>query len=286
MTNLFKHKCTLFPVFIALTACIQGNGTSPDNKTENSNREAAKNIITRDFPVYADFTQITNIGSFNIDITEGPCSIQATGDSASIANLIYDIDGGCLTLSLPSEENIDVNSYNLQSNVRVNISMPQVNILTNCGGGTINYTGTLHTDNLHIGGIGMGWIHTDSIICNSFKYESNRQTDARFKHISCKEGVCITGGTAKTELNMEASQSAVFDLSGNCNVDVKSKAPFIDIVSSADGKSTFLLDADSVNVSSNGTENMTLRGKAHVSKIKKNKESVIENRMHSERRAF
>ncbi|MBQ2586231.1 MAG: hypothetical protein II570_04830, partial [Bacteroidaceae bacterium] len=68
-----------------------------------------QNIIQRNLPVHNDFFGITNIGSINIEFTEGPCSATVEGDSLLVSSLRYDVDGGLLTLSIPSEENSDIN---------------------------------------------------------------------------------------------------------------------------------------------------------------------------------
>ena len=289
MLHYSAWKYSLLTLFVGLVSCTNVNRPQDESTQTNgsqSTQSKSSNVITRTFPAYADFTQITNIGSMHIDISKGPFEITATGDSVLLSNLIYDIDGGCLTLSFPSEENVDINSYELSSNVRVHVSMPQVNILTNCGSGTINYKGTLTTDNLHIGGIGTGWIHVDSVECDDFKYESTRRTDARFRHVRCNEAVIIAAGGAKTDITVDASRSAAFMLSGVGQINIRSKAPFIDLVSSDDAKGGFHLDADSISVSSNGTSTLTLEGHARISRIKTEKTSHINNKLRSNKEAY
>lgn len=286
MLHYSAWKFSLLVLFVGLVSCTNVNRPQGESTQTNKSQSVSSKVITRTFPAYADFTQITNIGSMHIDISKGPFEITATGDSVLLSNLIYDIDGGCLTLSFPSEENVDVNSYELSSNVRVHVSMPQVNILTNCGSGTINYKGTLTTDDLHIGGIGTGWIHVDSIECDDFKYESTRRTDARFRHIRCNEAVVIAAGGAKTDITVNASRSAAFMLSGVSHINAQSKAPFIDLISSDDAKGDFHLEADSISLYSNGTSVLTLNGHARISRIKTEKTSHVNNKLRSDKEVY
>ena len=90
---------------LLLTACSDtGNKSS---KQASKAKEVEQNIIQRNLPVHNDFFGITNIGSINIEFTEGPCSATVEGDSLLVSSLRYDVDGGLLTLSIPSEENSD-----------------------------------------------------------------------------------------------------------------------------------------------------------------------------------
>lgn len=255
---------------VLLAACSGGNGRSSDNDINkgtraqsegaNSQRDGAAGeggtkrgktakTVTREFPVYEDFYQVTNVGSLNIEITQGPCRVYAEGDSTLIASIVYDNDGGGVSFNLPLEENTDVNRYNLNSNVTMHVSCPEPRIIANCGGGNIRIKGSIRTSDLHIGGMGDGLIESDSIVCQTFRYEQTSNTKAQFAHIDCTEAAVMAYGRGKTEFSATVSGKTMVDVGDVGTIHGTIASPLVTVYAAGQGKTKLQLDTKELEVS-------------------------------------
>lgn len=218
--------------------------------------------MTRTFPVHEDFYQVTIVGSFQIELSEGPCSVTAIGDSATIAHMRCSVSYGGLTLSTPTEENFDVTPYAMAGATRVLVTLPELRILANCAGGHIRYNGLLRTPRLHIGGMGAGSIEMDSVACGHFRYECSRETDAHFGIVACDTAELLTYGTGRTQVGVAASELVICDLSGQGGMEVKASAPAIYIHGLTAGEATFDVQANELMVEWQGSGTAKLSGTA------------------------
>ena len=278
------HILPLICLALILASC-SGNGTQKNSKDSNDTIQASgkpatirQNIIRRDLPIHQDFFQITNIASFDIDITEGPTHVSVEGDSATLHLIRYDVDGGGLTLSMPYEENTQINRYNLTSDIHVYVSCPQLRILANCGTGNIRSKGTIHTSDFHVGGIGQGSIVLDTILCEGrFKLESNSNTIMHVGSVRAGEAQLSTYGTAPATVDaLETTGLTIIDMSNTCAVTAKATAPEIEVICTGGNAASLEVHTDQLQVSSQGTGLMTLTGHAVHKTVKCGAKATID----------
>ena len=261
---------------LLLTACSDtGNKSS---KQASKAKEVELNIIQRNLPVHNDFFGITNIGSINIEFTEGPCSATVEGDSLLVSSLRYDVDGGLLTLSIPSEENSDINHYETNPRITAKISCPELRILSNIGGGNITLP-VLHSTKIDMGGMGGGSITADSIFCPDFKYQSNSNTKASFKYIEGETATILCYGMAPTDANVVSSKKTVIDASNKNDLTLKVKSANVDLISTGSGTATIDLDVDEITASVQGNGKVILNGRAGKKELKNGKNAVLEDNL-------
>lgn len=282
MKSCFFLRICPFLLLSLLAGCGQQSSHGDFTAVDTAAVRPAIHQITREFPVYADFFQITNIGSFQVEISTGPFHVEATGDSSLLAALIYDIDGGCLTLSMPVDENSDINRYDMRSGVTFHVTMPELRILANCSSGNINIPRPLHTSGLHIGAMGSGSIRTDSIYCDHFKFEGSRNTAADIRFVECQESEILSYGAAPVTASVHAARSAVFDVGGKSHADIAVASPFVDINSTGSGNSLFNIQADRLAVSHQGSGSLTLRGRAAHGNIRHGNHSKLVNELQTD----
>ena len=245
---------------LLLIACTQPSSDAASE--EDASAEKERRVVTRVFPVLEDFYQITLVGSFQLEISEGPCSVTAIGDSSTIAGMRCSVSYGGLTLSTPAEENYDVSRFAMSNRTRVLVSLPELRILANCASGHISYHGLLRTPRLHIGGMGDGSITIDSIACGHFRYECSRQTDACFPYVSCDTAELLTYGTGRTQVGVEAGEMVVCDLSSQGGMDVQARSPFVYVYGRTSGDATFDVQTDEIIIEWQGDGTVTLSGTA------------------------
>lgn len=254
-----KHTPLLLLALLVLAACSNPS-TEDSASTDDSAKE--RRVTTRHFPVGEGFYQITNVGNFQLEISEGPCSVTAIGDSATIANMRCSVSYGGLTLSTPTEENFDVTPFAMDNSTRVLVTLPELRILANCTGGRVRYNGTLRTPRLHIGGMGSGSIEMDSVVCGHFRYECSRETDARFGIVVCDTAELLTYGTGRTQVGVSANNIVICDLSGQGGMEVQASAPSIYIHGLTAEDATFDVHTDELIAEWQGTGTATLTGTA------------------------
>ena len=261
---------------LLLSAC-SGTG-SKSSQQETKTKETEMVTIQRILPIHNDFFGITNIGSINIEFSEGPCGVVVEGDSILISNLRYEVVGGLLTLSIPSEENLDINQYETNPRINAKISCPELRIFSNIGGGNIKLP-VLHSSKIDMGGMGGGSITADSIFCPDFKYQSNSNTKASFKYIEGENAKILCYGIAPVEANVVMSKLTVIDASNQNDLNFKVKSSSIDLISTGSGTTTLDLEADELTASVQGNGKLILNGKANKKVLKNGKNAVIEDNL-------
>lgn len=261
---------------LLLSAC-SGTGSKSTNQ-ETTVEETITNTIQRILPIHNDFFGITNIGSINIEFTEGPCSVMVEGDSALISTLRYEVDGGLLTLSIPSEENLDINQYETTPRINAKISCPELRIFSNIGAGNIKLP-VLHSSKIDMGGMGGGSITADSIFCPDFKYQSNSNTKASFKYIEGETAKLLCYGIAPVEANVVMSELTVIDASNQNDLNFKVKSGSIDLIATGSGTTTVDLEANELTASAQGNGKVILNGHANKKVLKNGKNAILEDNL-------
>lgn len=220
---------------IAITGLLGGImvGCRPSKKPAATPDSSGRRTVTREMPINGDFSQLTIISDIDVEMRLGPCKIEATGDSATLAHLRYDIDSGGLIISNPVDENADINPYTNQSGISLVVWSPQWRIVANCSRGKLICHEPLRTSYLQLGGIHDGSIKLDSVECDTFRYEGSRNS-------TCEIG-SLRSGLAHIVLMGHSTIKA--------NIDIDTLLAF----SQAQTSATFTGRADSVSTYGNVT---------------------------------
>ena len=269
--------CAAASGLLLLAACTPQPRAAQSDQPDETQGE--RHIITRDFPITEDFYQITNVSSFQVEISEGPCSVTAIGDSAVISAMRCSVTYGGLTLSTPLEENYDVTPWAMDNTTRVIVQLPQLRILANCGSGNITYKGTLRTPRIHMGGMGSGTIEMDSIVCGHFRYECTRATQTALAHVLCDTAEIVVYGEGNTDIGVEASEMVVCDLSGQSGLTLRAKAPLVYAYSTTSADATLDVQTEDLTVDWRGTGIVTLLGQAKEKDVRSSRMGTMEDKV-------
>gem|GEM_PF-6428461 len=188
-------------ICVLFAACKQ----SPSAQSEGAQAgEVGTKVVHRVLDVGEEFNALTNVVSFDVACSAGDCSVEVEGDSTLLESLTWSVDGGMLTLSLPVEEDGDVNGFGMRNGVKVWVKMPRVRILANCGNGRIAWKGLLEGDEVVVGGLRGGEIEIDSVRARSLRYEGHGSSAGRFGQVEADDVQLVLEGDGATEMNLQA----------------------------------------------------------------------------------
>ena len=283
---LFCMKTTQFILILTTVLCVacteseknQNKSTSDkvENTADTTSQTAAEplKIVKRHFPLSADFYQITNISSATVEYTTGEYSVWAEGDSASLANLQVDIDGGVLTIMTPLDANDYLLSYPSATGIKVHVSAPEMKTVALCAGGGFVCHGKLSTEFLQLGGVIGGQMDIDSVECDRFRYDSNGATVININDVKCQECVIVSGGEGTINMGINASKSAYVDLKGSTVCNSTLHSPDIEVSVGSQGAVNLKVDTENFKMNAlSGIVNVS--GKARRKDIKKTSTAVV-----------
>lgn len=220
-------KNTLLYFITAMALCSCNNGNNSEKKESDTSKEEVKteeNIITKTVPLMGEFTHITAVTGANIIYTQGNQSMEITGDSSFIQTLKPDIDSGVLTISMGSELNSDLDLFERNHNVTINISAPSLKCVTICSSGNFTSKGLWTGDKIEFGIIGTGNFTCDSIECKMFDFQSSGSGNAAFAHIKAEtihvansRGSNVTANINTDVLKAENVGNSTFSFNGKAN---------------------------------------------------------------------
>lgn len=262
---------------VLLCACGPSSSSSSSAESSAADRDTAVVLLTKEMPVYAPFSQITNLGSCDIEIAEGPCAVTMTGDSISLSHVIYDVSSGALTLSMPQDEMEHSSSYLPKARVKVKVTMPVLRILANYGPGTIRYHGGLTTSSLHIGGMSAGDITFDSIAADTFRFEASGTSRVTLGRVQSRQATLLCYGGGEISGEIEADEQILLDNSGTGQLHLALKSRALDVNSTASGSAELDLEVDQLTLSHQGRGMLTLTGKAREKDIRAGKYGKLNN---------
>ena len=268
-----------------LTACNQQKSShANDNKMAHANKNempqaAHKHIIRKFLPLISDFSSITNMGSIDIEFTPGPCQLVAEGDSDLINLIQYDIDGGILTVNMPTERYNNVSQFAGKTDVTLHISCPELYMVTTVSSGSFRSSCPIRTINLHMGTLGSGTIIADSIICQTFKFENRGNQSSRFKYIDCDEATLFHYGSNKVEANIQARTHVSIDQSNNGELIANVTAPEIETIITDAASTTYNLHTEHLRLSAFTNGTITLTGHAKMQEIKRGNNVQLTNQL-------
>lgn len=188
-----------------LTTSMIAMGVSCVNKpsvpTSQPKEAQSVEMATRHLPFSGDFSQITNMGSINIEYTTGPCDIVIKGPKNLTQLVSAEIDCGILLLSLSSERNQDIHQYQTsRTDLTAYISSPSLSMLAICGSGGFTSHNLISTDDMHIGALSNGPIIIDSLMCKSLRYEINGTSRDSIGHLRCDEAIIVSSASGRITL--------------------------------------------------------------------------------------
>lgn len=272
-SNTFLYLVLL--IATTLLSCQSKQPSTPPTTDAGTQREST----TKHLPLINEFHSVTNIGSMNIELSEGPCALQATGDAALISHIQYDVDGGILTVSLPMERMTSTNQFATTADITLHISCPEFHMLANIGTGNVRSIGTLRTTDLHMGGMGSGTLAFDSIVCQTFRYEGQANSTAQFAHVACDEATVIQNSDSKVEADVAAAVHATLDLTANAQCTAQLTTARADVILTESAVLNLHADIDDLMLEAYNSSNATLTGNTRRSHIQQKQQAVVQNRL-------
>ena len=273
------HFIIILPLFV-ICGCNE-NKTSKIENNKNNTSSQKPNIakrIKQEIAVTGEFFQITNISSALIDFTTGPFSIVAEGDSTSLSHISYDIDGGILTISTPMDISNDIQNFPVRSDVIVHVSCPDLRTMAICSGGGFSSHETLRSEKIELGGMVSGTIDIDSIICQSFRYQSNGSTSLNIGNIDCDECIVISTGTGAISLNTTATSNTYLDIKGSTTIRADINAPLTEGIIETGGSASLGIKTEALKlIILRGT--VDLEGYAKEEDIKCEPQAIVNNKL-------
>lgn len=197
---------------IAFSGLLAGFVAScqPSKKPTATHNLQKGRIVTLEMPINGDFSQLTVISDMDVEMRLGPCKIEATGDSATLARLRYDIDSGGLIISNPADENADMNPYTNQSGISLVVWSPQWRIVANCSRGKLICHEPLRTSYFQLGGIHDGSILLDSVECDTFRYEGSRNSTCEIGFLRSELAHIVLMGHSTIKANIDIDTLLAF----------------------------------------------------------------------------
>ncbi len=254
-----------------------------ENKPEVSNQttveqpaETPVNIVQKAIPFSGEFYQITNLGSINVEFTEGNYAITAEGPQNLVEMIQANVDSYVLTLSLTNEEKIDITMFERNNtHLTVHVSCPDLRLVATCSSGSFKSVGPIHSSSLHVGILGKGDIMMDSVITDgSFKYEGNGDGNAEFRYLKCTEANIFAAGQGATVANVDVNGKLFVENDSQGEVSVSGNASNTEILSIGSGFINADLTTD--NMQANALMGkITLKGKYKHETIHEAKEAKI-----------
>lgn len=259
-----------------LTSC-SNNQQTPDANNP-ADKESSK-TISKVLPCNNTFIAITNICNVDITYTPGDYKLEAIGDSALISRLNTTFDSGTLTISLKGDNQVELTSVKTKQDIHLNISSPELKIVSICNNGSFESKGTIQTDVFQIGNLGSGNMKLDSIICNNLRADNNDMGDMQFKHINCESAMFTTLGTTSTSAHIKAINdiSVVSGEKSTSNISAESKS--ITIASRNKSKVTLNANCTSLTATTINNAEITLNGTAKTTTLKNSMGSNIVNNL-------
>ena len=274
----------LFCVSLLFASCTQQStsGTTSDATEENADSTSSV-LIHKDIPVSQPFYQITNLSSIDIEVVNGPCHVEAIGDSLLISSLSFECDGGGLTVTMLSTAIPGLNKFKAKSSqTHLVISCPELRILANCGNGNIYSHEPLHTTQLHVGGMSAGRIQIDTLYCHSLKWEQGQQTEGAFGFVKCNDAMFLCYGTSTTSVDSLCCDSLfTCDLSNGSALNAHVSSPVITSLASGQSKATLHSVSNEFSLSAAEQSEIELTGKCRQPNIKFGSKAKVVNRMTS-----
>lgn len=183
-------KYTLLYLLGCIALCSCGNQSKTDNnKVENPTEKGtyASKIVSEIQPIPSAFTHLILISSADVEYTQGAeYKMEIVGDSIAIRNIVTNFESNLLTISIKTERNPELNTYDQKLDATIKLSSPDLACVSVCGIGNFTTKGTWKGNKIELGTIGNGNINCDSIICSSFDYKSSGEGDATFDYVKAE----------------------------------------------------------------------------------------------------
>ncbi|MBQ6965360.1 MAG: DUF2807 domain-containing protein [Bacteroidaceae bacterium] len=201
-------------MLIMLTACY--NKTS-EHSTEGTAQPSKKSKATRNHVIRKhiiiphDFSYLTNMGSIDVIYTQGNYNIEVEGDSTLISYLETNFDSNLLTISLPTESNVDINLYGNTSNIRMYLSCPDLKCVSICGNGNFECPTNWHTEDLQLGALGTGMMNLGNIECSTFSLQSTSIGDVTINNLKAEDATIYSRSSAHISAHVDLKNLLIYN---------------------------------------------------------------------------
>ena len=196
-------------ILLTLASCTQtpsgNNAAAPTNDTTKKPAPKAQHIIRKHINIPYDFSYITNLGSVDIIYTQGNYSIEAEGDSTTLSYLSATFDSNLLTVSVLTDNNVDLNLYGNSSNLKLYVSCPELKCVSICGNGNFESQATWRTEDLQLGTLGTGSMKLGRVECTTFSLQSTNTGDFSVSHLQAEDATIYSNSSAHIDLNVDVN---------------------------------------------------------------------------------
>ncbi len=272
------YRTNVYRFFGALTCALLPFSCQQTGKTEKETGDTTRNetventvkTVRRHVKYSGAFYQITNIGSPDIVLTQGPYNIEAEGPEDLIENLNIGIDQYVLTVSMKDEEKIDLTQYKTSGRkLTLYVSCPTVKAIAMCGTGSLRTTGTIQADNLQLGILGAGSIEADTINAVSLSLDVTGDGNTTIRQVTAKNTAqFLLSGQGQTTCDVNAGEEVSVNCNSKCQIDLTGNARQLYMYMSGNANCNINLNADRLTVDATDG-NIYLKGKYKNKQINK-----------------
>lgn len=271
-------RTKLFMMIVCVMIALSCDNNQQDPTPSNIDKEVILpeiNRIRKPITFNGTFYSITNLGSININYTQGPHSIEFEGDSIMMQYVETKFDSGILTVNLRGENKHDLEWDSKISDVKLHISSPSLMYVAVCGSGDFTSTSKITSEKLHIGTLGSGQIKFDSISCKSLRYEQNGPGNTLFKEVICDNASVLLNSTGLFRMNTDTKSLYASAMGKSDSIEIKCKADMAEIIITGENSAIFDLNVNDLKASVQGTSTLTLKGEATRKKFNRSTRATI-----------
>ena len=267
---------------VAMTALmIAGCG---QNKTDRQHVSADSTvskpeIVRMDIPFTGTFSQITNVGSVDVEYTTGECRVEAEGPKELLKLVKVSVDSGSLTITYNYDNNPDINVFKRTgSPVKVYVSAPSLRIVSTCSTGNFYAKGRLEADEFMAGTLSAGNIVVDTLVCHGpFRYECKNEGSGTFHCLTTEDRTeFVNEGTGAILVDSISSATSILvNHNGTGRTSLNGVGDDLEIWGFDKADVAVSMDVRKLNIQTYGEACVKFEGSCVTKSVKKNDNSQV-----------
>lgn len=216
MKNFRRLFLTAFAVIICCGMCLAScSSVYADNGDYKK--------VTKDVPV-GYFCKVESSGSADIVFVQGKKnSVRIVGTKRLVDNLDVRVKGETLSVTSKGNNRMRFNgnlfSSNVEYNITVYVSSPDLTDITLKGSGDFKMNGNLDTDALKIAVMGSGEVEMQKVVCDNAVLELNGSGDLKAKSLDCHSATLSVRGSGDMDIDRLKAQTSEINLRGSGDIE-------------------------------------------------------------------
>ena len=208
-----------------LASCKQGKqqGTTDKEQGARSEEQTTRNVVKKKLHVVKEFTHLTNLSGVDIIYQQGDYYMELEGDSTLLEVLGLNFDSNLLTISMPTDANMDINAYGNSSHMKMRLSCPDLRCVSICGTGNFESHGTWRSNDIQLGVFDRGSLTLDSVECTTLSMQSNAKGAIAATNVKADEATVLGGGLGSIDLHLDVKEFVLLN-DGKQKINLSGKA--------------------------------------------------------------